>query len=409
MVETKDALRASTSHTERAVLSQLVRSRPTTRTRLAADTGISAATVSRAVEQLIGSGIVREGHEVVAGTRGRRAVTLDLDGSKGIVVGIDLGASNIRMIVADLIATPLASVELPTPSELGAVELAEMLVRTARRLCRDRWSLLRAVCLGLPGAVRADGPTVTNANNLSQVEDPRLLETLRAGFATHVQLVNDADLALLGEQRFGAAVGASTAAILTFGTGLGAGMARDGVLVQGRHGIVGEFGQLPVGPLGTRLEHMVTGPGILRRAAESGISMASPADLFVTSPEPALAAMRTQFDTALVIALTAITVACEPDTLVLGGGLAPSLEPDLACYRDAVELHVHYAPRLALAELGAHSGAAGAVVAALTDCYRRLGADSEALGDAPVGALLDLDRLKAVAERTTPFDPISTT
>ncbi|MCW2771252.1 MAG: family transcriptional regulator [Aeromicrobium sp.] len=396
-METKGRGDTSNSHTERAVLSQLLRSRPTTRTRLAADTGISSATVSRAVEHLIGSGVIREGGEIVAGTRGRRAVTLDLDGSRGVVVGIDLGASNTRMIVADLVATPLASVELPTPSELGAVELAEALVHTARRLCGDRWDLLQSVCVGLPGAVRANGPSVTNANNLAQVEDPRLLETLRARFATHVQLVNDADLALLGEQRFGAATGAPTAAILTFGTGLGAGIARDGVLVQGRHGIVGEFGQLPVGPLGTRLEHMVTGPGILRRAAESGVTMTSPADLFVTEPEAALAAMRNQFDTALVIALTAITVACEPDVLVLGGGLAPSLEPDLERYRDAIELHVHYAPRLALAELGAHSGAAGAVVVALTDCYRRLGVADDALGDAPVGALLDLDRVKAVA------------
>ncbi|MCW2840756.1 MAG: family transcriptional regulator [Aeromicrobium sp.] len=397
MVEAKESARTVHSPTERAVLSQLLRSRPTTRTRLVADTGISAASVSRAVEHLIGTGVVREGDEVVAGTRGRRAVTLDLDGSRGIVVGIDLGASNIRIIVADLVATPLASAELPTPSDLAATELAQALVDTARELCGERWGLLRAVSVGLPGAVRADGPSVSNANNLQQVEDPRLLKTLRAGFGEHVQLVNDADLALLGEQRFGAAVGAPTAAILTFGTGLGAGMARDGVLVQGRHGIVGEFGQLPVGPLGTRLEHMVTGPGILRRAAESGIAMNSPADLFVSDPAPALAAMRTQFDTALIIALTAITVACEPDVLVLGGGLAPSLEPDLARYREAVELHVHYAPRLVLARLGTHSGAAGAVVAALTDCYRRLGVADEALGDAPVGALLDLDRVRAVA------------
>ncbi|WP_165570518.1 ROK family transcriptional regulator [Aeromicrobium sp. IC_218] len=393
-METKSSPETRRPPADRAVLTQLVRSRPSTRTRLAAETGMSAATVSRAVDHLVEAGVVREGAAVVAGTRGRRAVTLDLDASRGVVVGVDLGATSTRLLAADLVATPVAVRELDTATGLDAPDLAAWLAELVLALAEGSAPLL-AVSLGLPGAVQSDGPVVTNANNLPQVEDPAFVRVLRERLGVDLHVLNDADLALLGEQSFGAARGAAAAAILTFGTGLGGALARQGVLVQGPHGVVGEFGQLPVGPLGTRLEHMVTGPGIMRRAAEAGLALSSPADLF-TSTAPAVASMRAQFDGALVIALTAVTVAAEPDVLVLGGRLAPSLAPHLPAYEAAVAHHVHCTPRLAPAALGSYSGACGAVVAALRGCYRDLGVDEDALGDVPMGAALDLDALEAV-------------
>lgn len=358
---------------------------------------MSAATVSRAVDHLVGAGIVREGPVLAASTRGRPAITLDLDASRGVVVGVDLGATRTRLLSTDLVATPLRLRELDTATELDGPDLAAWLARLVQAMAEECPPLL-AVAIGLPGAVQAEEAVVTNANNLAQVEDPAFVGILREHLGVPVQLLNDADLALLGEQSFGAARGASAAAILTFGAGLGGALARNGVLVQGPHGVVGEFGQLPVGPLGTRLEHMVTGPGIMRRAAEAGLELTSPADLF-TSTAPVAAAMRQHFDHALVIALTAVTVAAEPDVLVLGGRLTPSLEPHLPAYADAVTRHVHYAPRLASAALGAYSGACGAVVAALRWCYRDLGVEDEALGEVPMGAALDLARLESVRIR----------
>ena len=57
--------------------------------------------------------------------------------------------------------------------------------------------------------------------------------------------------------------------MLTLGAGVGAGLAVEGRLLWGARGLVGEFGQLPVGPMGSRLEQMVTGPGIMQRAQEA--------------------------------------------------------------------------------------------------------------------------------------------
>jgi len=151
--------------------------------------------------------------------------------------------------------------------------------------------------------------------------------------------------------------------MLLIGAGLGAALAIEGRVLRGRHGLVGEFGQLPVGPFGAPLEHMVTGPGILRRAEEAGIALRAPEELFSGSPR--VAALRARFDSALGIVLTAVAVSCEPEVVVLGGGIATSLAPHLPGYREELAASLRVAPELRLAELQDRSGAVGAMITAL--------------------------------------------
>ena len=99
-----------------AVLTELLNQRPATRKQIAESTGISAATVTRAVDQLIADGVVCEVSEVVVETRGRRAILLDLVADASLVLGIDLGASNTRMIATDLLANPMMAIEVATPA-----------------------------------------------------------------------------------------------------------------------------------------------------------------------------------------------------------------------------------------------------------------------------------------------------
>ncbi|GLI26404.1 sugar kinase [Agromyces rhizosphaerae] len=370
-----------------AVLTELLRIRPASRKQLAEASGISPATVTRAVEQLIQDGLVVEGSELVTVQRGRRAVLLDVVAERSLVVGIDLGASSTRLMLADLVGTPLARAEVATPVETSGAALATWLAGEVHALAGDDWSRVEGMYVGLPGAVGRDGSTISNAPNLAQVEEPGFLEALRAQTDRPVFADNDANLALLGEQHFGAARNAPTAVMLTIGTGLGAGLAIDGRILRGAHGVVGEFGQLPAGPLGTRLELMVTGPGILRLAREAGVQLDSPADLFATDASEPVRALRAHFDQAMLIVLSAATVSCEPEVIVLGGGIAKSLARDLGRYATVLEHHLGTAPRLVASELGDFAGATGAVVAALHEVYRGLGIDDRAFRDLPVAVL----------------------
>ena len=377
-----------------AVLTELLRSRPVSRKQISAATSISAATVTRTVDALISEGILAEGSELVVESRGRRAVSLDLVADRSYVLGIDLGASNTRFIVSDLLAQPIVASEVTTPSTLDAFELAHWLNDCVRNTSGVHWVKITSVSIGLPGAVSQHDRSISSAPNLAQVEDPDFLTTFESAIAQTTQVDNDANYALLGEQRLGAARSTPNAAMLTLGAGLGAGLSVDGRILQGRHGLIGEFGQLPVGPLGTRLEHMVTGPGILRRADEAGLTLSSPADLFVDPLDKAVRALRAHFDQALLIVLTAIAVSCEPDVIVLGGGISKSLATSLDQYQDSLQQTLRSSPQLIPAALGDFSGAVGAVVSALHSVYRSLGVEEEALGELPIDATLDLARIR---------------
>jgi len=378
------------------ILAELLRSRPASRKHLAEATGISPATVTRAVDLLIASNVLREVSEVISDTPGRRAVLLDVVSDQTFVVGVDLGASNTRIIVADLLGNPLRAAEVQTPGSETADGLARWLVAQIRSLGDGVWPLIAAVSLGLPGAVSHSDRSVSNAPNLPQVEEAEFLRVLEQELGINVIIDNDANYALLGEQHFGAARSTSASAMLTIGSGLGAGLAIEGRILRGNHGIIGEFGQLPVGPLGTRLEHMVTGTGITRRAAEAGIELRSPADLFADDVDGALLALRGHFDHALLIVLTAIAVSCEPETIVLGGGIAKSLTGNLDRYQLALEQNLRMSPRLVPAQLGDFSGAVGALVASMHVAYRALGVDESALALLPTSQTLTIERIDDV-------------
>ncbi|WP_062077466.1 ROK family transcriptional regulator [Demequina globuliformis] len=383
-------------NTRGTVLAALLRSRPASRKQLAEATGISAATVSRTVDNLIAEGLVHEGPAIVEERRGRRQVLLDIATDDRVVVGLDLGASRTRCVVADMTASPLATMDVATPTDLTAPELAHWVADLARTATAHRWPHVRAVAIGLPGAVGHDR-TISNAPNLPQVEHPGFVTACEEALGRPLAIDNDANAALLGEQRFGAAAGLASAAMVTLGAGLGVGLAVNGRILQGRRGLVGEFGQLPTGPHGARLETMVTGPAIVERAAEFGLELDGPAALFSLHGNAAADRVRARFDQALLMALASVSVACDPDVIVIGGGIAKSLRDALPTYQRRLRETLHVAPHLAYTVLGDFAGASGAVVAALHLAYADLGVEPASLAHLPAAGTLTASSLAAVS------------
>jgi predicted NBD/HSP70 family sugar kinase len=354
------------------VLAEVLARGPLARSAIGQETGLSPATVSRIVEQLLDEGLLTEMDATPSASRGRRATPVRIAADRAVVCGVDVGGSNVRVVVADLAARPLATTTVPTPTTFDARRLAGWLADLIRDTVGDRIPRLDCVCLGLPGAVRQDDRAVSNAPNLRQVEEPEFLRCLDEQLNTRVEVDNDSNYALLGELRFGAARDAQTAVMFTVGAGLGAGVALDRRLFRGRSGLVGEFGHLPAGPLGTSLEQLISGPGILSRTRELGLGFDNPADVF-RSTDPRLASVKQQVEQALLVVLTAAVVAYEPEVIVLGGGISHALEPELGRLGSRLREIVAAAPAVQSAQLGDLSGALGAVVAALHTVYRRLG------------------------------------
>jgi predicted NBD/HSP70 family sugar kinase len=377
-VDTQVPRRANRS----AVLAQVLARGSVTRTAIGQETGLSPATVSRIVEQLLAEGLLSEADGTPSASRGRRATSLKIQAERTVVCGVDLGGSNVRIVVADLAARPLVTRTVPTPASGDAGTLGRWLAHLILDTVDQQLPLLDSVALGLPGAVRRDDRSVSNAPNLRQVEDPAFLRVLEQQLGIDVEVDNDSNYALLGELRFGAARDARTAVMFTVGAGLGAGVALDRRLFHGSTGLVGEFGHLPAGPLGTSLEQLISGPGILSRARELGLPFDNPADVF-HSTDPRLSPVKQHIEQALLIVLTAAVVAYEPDVIILGGGISHALEPGLERLNERLRGIVPTAAAVLSTELGDLSGALGAVVAALHTTYRRLGLDDLHLTHVP--------------------------
>jgi predicted NBD/HSP70 family sugar kinase len=366
-----------------AVLAELLANTPTTRHQIASGTGLSAATVTRTIDGLVHEGLARDLHELTTQSRGRRPLLLEARADAHVTVGVDIGASNTRVLALDFCARPLHQISIATPVDLTARGLAEWVARLVDDCTHDPPRPIAAVAVGLPGAVHPVTGVASNAPHLTSVEDPHFRADLSRTVGRRVDLDNDTNFALLGEYYFGAATDVRDAVMLTLGTGLGGAVLLDGQLVRGRNGLVGEFGALPLGPMHSRLEHGLTGTSIMLRAAEVGIRLDSPADIFAADASPPLVALRHHYEQSLIVAITAAVVAADPELVVLGGGIAPSLTGSIATITEALTDNLGRSPRIVLAKLEEFSGAYGAAVHALHRVYVDLGVQEGELSRLP--------------------------
>jgi predicted NBD/HSP70 family sugar kinase len=384
-MEGTDARQANRS----AVFAAIVGAGQTTRTRLSEQTQLSPATVSRVAEGLLAEGYVTEGRQVSSTGPGRNAISLKARGDLGLVCGIDLGGSNCRFLLADMLGQPVTFSQESTPVSIGAGALADWLGGRVARLTAGRATPLKSVVVGLPGMVTPDGTAISGAPNVPQIEGEVFARRVIRAIPAPVRLYNDSDLALLGELRFGAGRELARAVMFTIGAGLGAGIVLDGTLLRGPRGLIGEIGLLPIGPSGETVEDLLSGTGLLRQARALRAAVSDAADVFAPAVADLLAPVLERFDRALLLAFAAATVGYDPDAIIIGGGLSPAVARRLATTRSKLAELVPMAPDLRLAELGDQSGTLGALAVACQTAYVALGmSESDAAALPPAPALM---------------------
>ncbi len=235
------------------VLSHLRVYAPCSRADIAARTGLNKATVSSLVTDLIERRLVRE-IGMTENRIGRPATMLVLDGSPYAAVGLEVNTDYLTAVALDLAGEQLLSWRRSfggassSPGQAIA-SLAALAKRAVAKMAREERRVL-GLTVGVPGLVDPDG-VVDLAPTLGWREvDLRksLLSALNEP-AFPLLVENDANLAVLAEQRFGGQDSAHLV-YLAGGAGIGAGIICDGRLLRGARGFAGEFGHLPLDPAG---------------------------------------------------------------------------------------------------------------------------------------------------------------
>lgn len=159
-------------------------------------------------------------------------------------VGIDLGGTYIKGGIVDDLGHIIYQSKTPTESEKGADGVAENIANLVKSLLA-RTGLqaddAEGIGMGVPGMIDSKNGNVIYSNNLNW-KDFRIGETVEKATGLRVKISNDANVAALGEAKFGAAKGKENVILLTLGTGVGGGIVADGKLVEGNKSAGAELG-----------------------------------------------------------------------------------------------------------------------------------------------------------------------
>jgi predicted NBD/HSP70 family sugar kinase len=327
------------------VLDRLARQGPRSRAALAKETGLTKASVSSLVTDLLDRGLVEARAVQRNGRKGRPATDVAVSGSTVAGIGLEIAVDNVAACLVDLTGArrSLHRVAGDNGDARPAVVL-DRLADAARHVlgAADEAGLL---CVGgglaVPGLVV--GSSVLVAPNLGWTDvdlgatslDVGLPEGAGAGDlagpeadhaapaggrlavgarrAPGIVVENEANLGALAEWRHGAGRGLSSFVYVSGGIGVGAGVVHEGRLTRGSHGFAGEIGHVIVDPGGRRCA--CGARGCLETVAGTG--------------RPATRAGHTAVADALAVALRSVVHVLDPQAVVLGGSFAAA-GPDLA-------------------------------------------------------------------------------
>ncbi|MBQ2768369.1 MAG: ROK family protein [Clostridia bacterium] len=159
-------------------------------------------------------------------------------------VGIDLGGTFIKGGIVDDLGNIVISDKTPTESEKGADRVATNIANLALSLMKKlglNKDDVEGLGMGVPGMIDGKAGNVIYSNNL-RWKDFRIGETVSKLTGLRVEIDNDANVAALGEAKFGAAKGCENMVMLTLGTGVGGGIVADGKLLEGNKCAGAELG-----------------------------------------------------------------------------------------------------------------------------------------------------------------------
>lgn len=317
---------------------------------------------------------------------------------KDVAIGFDIGGTKIAAGVVDRSGKVLHRLRVATPDVSATENTLAVVARVAGEL-REVWPGIVAVGIGIAGMVDWPEGYVRWAPN-SPYEDLHLRRDLMRETRLPVAVDNDANVAALGEARFGAAMSCSNLVALTIGTGIGGGVLVADQVVRGATGIAAEVGHMVLAPSRTSpvcgcgglgcFEAMASGTALTRMASEQALAEPGGAIARLGSSrgrvdgEIVEQAARAGDEAALAIldsvgfwlglGLANVTTLFDPELVVLAGGVVDNaydlLEASIqTAYMDHLFASTKrkIVPLIVRAKLGPDTGVVGAAALAFDE------------------------------------------
>ncbi|WP_431894859.1 ROK family transcriptional regulator [Nonomuraea sp. bgisy101] len=370
-------------HNRSTLLSRLYLQGAASRQDLTRASGLSSATVSNVVGDLLADGVVAEGG-LVESDGGRPSVLIEVRGAFGHVVGVDIGETHVQIGLFDFTLRTIATATCPVAgTSVDPEAVAELVIagvdEVSAKVGLDPRDLL-GVGVGVPGAVVADGRELVYAPTLGWTAVP-LADMLRRGIEAPLFIDNCARTLGKAEMWRGGGRGAKRAVVALLGVGVGAAVTTAAGSFADATSTTSEWGHtvIEVGGrpcrCGSRgcLEAYVGAEAILEEYLalpestpfEAGDTESRLAELVARADQPTAAEVLGRSAEYLGIGITNLVNMLAPDLVVLSGWAGAILGPAvLPRVRDTVRRHalayLYGHARIELGRLGPEAVAMGA-------------------------------------------------
>ena len=368
-----------------SVLRLIWQERAISRAEIARRADLSRSTVSEVVDTLLPTGLVSEGGPGES-IGGRRPIVLNFEDEACVILGAEMGASHVAVVMTDLRGRVLHWERRDHPVRTdpeGTRKAISELCEAALRSRKGAAQKLVGIGVAVASPVDPQHPFALSEVVLPVWKGASGLEALEARFGVPVMVDNDANLGALAEHWWGAGRGVHHFAYVKVGTGVGSGHVIGGEVYRGATGFAGEIGHLSIDPNGEPcicglrgcLAMHVGSPALIKRANNllgeyAGSALAKGKITMAAIEQAALAgdalAVRVTREAAeyLGIAVAGMLNLMNPSVVVVGGGITELgdrfLEPLRETVRQRTRVSASTGHTILMSELGPQTVAVGA-------------------------------------------------
>ncbi|WP_449397236.1 ROK family transcriptional regulator [Devosia riboflavina] len=294
-------------------------------------TKFDKSAVSSIVNSFAERGLVERHVKAGERGRGRPSEGLIISPDSGMLVGVEVEATEIIYVACGLDGSVLAKLVLPFDGSSEGVE--KFIADGVDQVVGKSGSKARVLGIGvsLPGLLSSEGQLI-HVPALGW-RDLDIYARLKGACAAPVYVGNDGKAAAMAEQMFGSCIDMENFIYLFSGSGVGGGLFLDGAIYQGAGGLAGELGHIKIVPQGRFctcgasgcLSAYLSAPSLIEEIARLGSVRPRSFDEIMTMAEAGNPVVLNVLDHAgdvLGSAVSSLISIFNPPVVLLGGDIA---------------------------------------------------------------------------------------
>ena len=297
-----------------SLLQALHRRGVSSRLQLAGQLQISNSRVCDLVDRMVEEGLLRE-EQTGEQRRGRGGVRVQINPRFGHLLGFDMEAKRLRLVVTDFAGAIVWETRKnlrPPRNRQAFIEQILSFINDAISEVKPKFARLLGIGLAASGVIDSRRGVILHYDPVPQAIELPLRDLVKQQVKLPCVMENNIRAMTLAEWTSGAAKGLKSFACMAVRSGVGAGVVLDGRLIAGHHGFCGETGYMVI-PSGPR---MAQWKSLQQTVSESALGLDVESNGLAMSQATARRAGE-----VLGSQIASIAALIDPQAIVLAGGM----------------------------------------------------------------------------------------